>query len=93
MRERRDVSNRYHVEPIGLQRPNRGFSSTTGSLNKNIYALYAMIMGPFRSILRGNLCCKWSSFSTTFEIHASRTGPTEHVALLVGYGDNRIVER
>lgn len=87
------VSYGLDAKSVGTQRPNCCLSATTWASDINIYCFEAKSGGFLGAIFGGKLRCERRSLAASFEIDMSRTGPAEHIALLVANGYDRVVER
>ena len=93
------MGNRCHVrdgsdtDAQSTQGANRGFTAWAGSLDFDVQVLNALFDSCTTSHFRSNLSCKRSRLARTLEALATRRGPRQSVALAVGDGDDRVIER
>jgi len=93
------VGNRCHVrdgsdaDTQSTQGANRGFTARTGTLDFDFQVLDALFDSSTTGHFRSNLSSKGSRLTRTLEALATRRSPRQSVALTVGDGDDRVVER
>src|SRR3954447_21710259 len=92
------VGHRGHVLDAGdldagrLQRADRGLTTRSGTLDQHIDPAYAVLHGPAGGLLRRHLRRERRRLAGALEADVAGRGPREHVAVLVGDGDDRVVE-
>src|SRR3970040_2402594 len=93
VRNRRDVTNRLHLDAHRLERPDRRFAPRTGALD-------ADVDGPetagIRSVARVHRSLRGRerrSLAGPLEADAARARPGDHVPFRIGDRDLRVVER
>src|SRR4030095_13970411 len=93
VRNRRDVANRLYLDAHRLQRTNRRLTTRPWPLHSHVDRAKTIGLGgvacAHRSLRRG----KRRPLPGTLEADASCARPRDHVALGVGDGDLRVVER
>ncbi len=93
------VRNRCHVRDGSdtdtqcTQGANRRFTARAGSLDFDVQVLDTLFDRSTTSHFRSNLSCKRSRLARTLEALATRRSPRQSIALTVGDGDDRVVER
>src|SRR5690606_9520701 len=93
------VGNRSHIrdgcdtDAQSTQSANRRFTTRTGTLDFNFQVLDALFDSSTTSHFRSNLSCKRSRLTRTLEALATGRSPRQSIALAVGDGDDRVVER
>src|SRR6195952_2584957 len=93
VRNRRHVADRCDGEARGLQRTKRRFTARTRTGNLNLQRAHAVFLRLLGYVFRRDLRGIGSRFARTLEAHRSRRRPCNGVALRVGDGDGRVVER
>src|SRR6202000_2978683 len=93
VRDRRHVTDRGDGEARSLQRAKRRFTARTGASNFNLQRAHAVFLRLLGDVFRGNLRRIGSRLTRTFEAHRAGRRPGNGVALRVGDGDGRVVER
>src|SRR6188768_1562237 len=90
---RRDVLDGGDVETGGLQRANRRLTAGAGALGEDLDPLEPVFHALFGGRVGGHLGGERGRLARTFE--PGRTGrlPGDHVAVGIGEGDDRVVER
>lgn len=76
----------------GLQRSDGRVSSGTGSFDQHIDFFQSQFDRRFSSIFRSLGCSKGGIFSGTLETHFTGAGPTNHISIIVGEGDDGIIK-
>src|SRR4030081_2101527 len=93
VRDRRHVADRCDGEARGLQRTERRFAARTGTGNFNLKRAHAVLLRLLGDVFRRDLRGIGGRFARTLEAHRSSRRPGNGVALRVGDGDGRVVER
>src|SRR6478735_11866531 len=93
VRDRGHVADRGDGEARGLKRPERRFAARTGTGDFDFQRAHAVLLRLLRHVLGGNLCGIRGRLARTLEAHRAGGGPGNRVALRVGDGDGRVVER
>lgn len=93
VRKRRDVFDRFDFEPGCFQGSNGAFATTARPLHADFNFLHAKLLGLVGRLLGSHLAGKRGALAASLETCGASTGPTERVALLVGNGYRRVVER
>src|SRR4030095_5431479 len=93
VRDRRHVTDRRNRETRGLQRTKRRFAARTRTGNFHLQRAHAVFLRLLGDVFRRDLCGIGSRFTRTLQTHRSCRRPGNGVALRVGYGDGRVVER
>src|SRR3982075_1501430 len=93
VRDRRHVADRCDGEARGLQRTERRFAARTGTGNFNLKRAHAVLLRLLGDVFRRDLRGIGGRFARPLETHRSRRRPGNGVALRVGNGDGRVVER
>src|SRR6266511_3536262 len=93
VRLRRDVAHAEDLEPRCLERADRRLTARTGPLDEDLDLLQAVLHPLARARVGGHLCSKRRRLAGALE--AGRAGglPRDHVSVLVGERDDRVVER
>src|SRR3954464_15542782 len=92
------VRYRGHVLDAGdldagrLQRADGGLTSRPGPLDQHIDPAHAVLHGPPGRLLRRHLRREGRRLARALETHVAGRRPREHVAVLIGDGDDRVVE-
>src|SRR5215475_7265717 len=92
VRNRRHVTNRGDLEAHRLERPDGRLPARSGSPHEHLDLLEPQVHGLARGVLRGGLRREGRALARALEAYASRTRPRDHVAHLVGEGDDGVVE-
>src|SRR5579862_6496211 len=93
MRNRRHVANRTHFNARRGQSTNGRFAAGTRSADTNIDAAYAMIARHVGGVRSRLLSRKRRPLTRSAEAQRSGTLPRQNVAVHVGDGHDRVVER
>src|SRR5712671_5743844 len=93
VRDRRHVADRCDSETRGLQRTERRFAARTRTGNFHLQRAHAVFLRLLGDVFRRNLRGIGGRFTRTLETHRSGRRPGNGVALRVGDGDGRVVER
>src|SRR5262249_31224179 len=92
VRDRGHVLDHVHFQPDRLERPDRRLAARAGPLDVDVHPLEAMLHRLARRVLGRHLRSEGRPLLRTFESHRPGARPAEHVALLIGDRDDRIVE-
>src|SRR5215471_8136433 len=92
VRNRRHVTNRRDLEAHRLERPDGRLPARPGSPHEHLDLLEPQVHGLARGVLRGSLRREGRALARALEAHAARARPRDHVAHLVGEGDDGVVE-
>src|SRR5690606_11876538 len=76
-----------------LERADGGLSARAGALHHHVHLADAVLHGPSRALLGRHLGGVGGGLARALEAHVAGRGPGEDVALLVGDGHDRVVER
>ena len=79
--------------PMACKRANGGFTAGAGTLDADFDFLHAVRHRLARGVLRDLLRGVGRAFARTFETNAAGARPADEIALHVGDGDLRVVER
>src|SRR6201999_1300573 len=93
VRDRGHVADRCDGEARRLQRTKRRFAARTRTCNFNLQRAHAVFLRLLGDVFRRDLRGIGGRFARTLETHRSGRRPGNGVALRVGDGDGRIVER
>src|SRR5579872_321515 len=93
MRDRRHIADRRNGEAGGLQRAQRRLASRTGARDLHLECAHAVFLRLLSGVLGRDLRGVRRRLARALEPHRARRGPGNSVALHVGDGDHRIVER
>src|SRR5476651_2587123 len=93
MRNRRHVADRGDGEADGLQGAQCRFASRAGTLDLDLERPHAVLHRLLAGILGSHLRGIGRRFARALEALAARGRPGDRIALGVGDGDDRIVER
>lgn len=88
-----DIRDRAHLQAGGLQRPDRGLAARARALDEHVDLAHPVVLGLASGVLRGQLGRKRGRFPGTLEADVPRRCPGNDVALRVGDGHDRVVER
>src|SRR5919112_2774808 len=89
---RGDVPHARHLEPGGLQRPDRGLAARAGALHEDLDLLHALLDALARGRVGGHLRGEGGRLARALEAGAAGGLPGDDVALAVGERDDRVVE-
>lgn len=87
------VSNRFDLQTGSLQRRNRRFAPCAKSLNADLDFAHTEFLGLFRGQFRGTLGGERRTLPAPLESSRPCRSPAKYIAVWIGDGDNRIVER
>src|SRR3954469_17300681 len=93
VRDRRHVADRRHGEARRLQRTKRRFTARTGAGNFHFQRAHAVFLRLLGNVFGRDLRGIGGRLARTLEAHRAGRRPGNSVALRVGDGDGRIVER
>ena len=93
MGNRGDVLDRGDLDAGLLDRANGGVAAGAGALHLHLGAAQAVLDGGTAGLLGGLLCGVGRALAAALEPDATRRRPGNDVALGVGDGDDRVVER
>src|SRR5467141_2224161 len=93
VRDRRHVTDRCDGEARSLQRTKRRFAARTRTSNFHLQRTHTVFLRLLGDVFRRDLRGIGSRFTRTLETHRSGRRPGNGVALRVGDGDGRVVER
>src|SRR5262245_52143378 len=93
VRDRRHVTDRRHLQAASLQRAQRRFTSRARPAHFHLDGLHAVLHGGFSRLLGGDLGGIGRRLARALEAELAGRGPGDRVALHVGDGDHRVVER
>lgn len=93
VRQRGNVFDRLNGKPGRLQRGNRTFATTAWPFDPNFNFFDAELRCFVGTLLGSALTCEGRALTATLEPRRTGTAPTQGVALGIGNGDGRIVER
>src|SRR4026207_2449302 len=93
VRNRRDVANRLHLDPHGLQRTNRRLTARPWALHPDVDRAKSIRFRGVARAHRGLRRGKRRPLPGPLEADAPRTRPRDHVAFGVRDRDLRVVER
>src|SRR5208337_1481758 len=93
MRDGGHVADRSHGEARRLDRAQRGFASRAGAGNLDLERAHAMLGRLAHGVFGGDLRRERRRLAGAFEPHRPGGGPGNRIALRVGDGDHRVVER
>lgn len=92
MRNRRAIFDQLHVDPRGLQRRDRTFTTRAWPFDADFNLTHAELGGLFNGLLSGTLAGERRTLSTTFEAASPRARPTKRIAFGVRNRHGRVVE-
>src|ERR1700750_56058 len=90
---RGDVLDAGDLEPGGLQRADRGLAARARALHEDLDLLHALLDALARRSVGGDLRGEGGGLARALEAGAAGGLPRDHVALAVGEGHDRVVER
>jgi len=90
--QRGHILDRAHGQTGRLERGNGGFATRTRPLNLDIDFLYAKLARLFGGNFGSALGRERGAFAAPLEAHSTTRSKAQRVALLVGDGNDRIVE-
>src|SRR5262249_43022696 len=93
VRDRRYIADRRHREARGLQRTQRRLAARAGTRDLDLEGAHAVLHRLLGGVLRGDLRGERGRLARALEAVAARRRPCNRVALRVGDGDHRVVER
>src|SRR5271165_6607978 len=93
VRDRRHVTDRGDGEARGLQRAERRFAARTGTGDLDFQRAHAVFLRLLGNVLRRDLRGIRGRLARSLEAHRAGRRPGNGVALRVGDGDGRVVER
>src|SRR5262249_39659768 len=93
VRDRRHVTDRGDGEARGLQRAERRFAARTGTGDLDFQRAHAVFLRLLGNVLRRDLRGIRGRLARPLETHRAGRRPSNGVALRVGDGDGRVVER
>src|SRR5580692_8077299 len=93
VRDRRHVADRSNGEARRLQRAKRRFAARTRAGNFNLQGAHAVFLRLLGDVFGRDLRGVGGRLARTLEAHRSRGRPGNGVALRIGDGDGRVVER
>src|SRR5918995_7302435 len=88
-----DVPHSRHLEPGGLQRADRGLAARARALHEDLDLLHPLLDALARGRVCGDLRGEGGRLARALEAGSTGGLPRDHVALAVGHGDDRVVER
>src|SRR6185436_13453 len=93
VRDRRHVTDRCDGEARRLQRTKRRFTARAGASNFHFQRAHAVFLRLLGNVLGRDLCGIGGRLARALEAHRPGRRPGNGVALRVGDGDGRVVER
>src|SRR3954453_14893716 len=93
VRDRGHVADRGDGEARGLQRTKRRFTARTGPCHFNFQRTHAVFLRLLGDVFGGDLRGIRGRLARALETHRAGRRPGDGVALRVGDGDRRVVER
>src|SRR3972149_4075633 len=93
VRHRRNVGNTGDLQSERVQRTNGRLAAGAGPPDAPLEILHAVLQGLAPCALRGDLRGKRRGLARSLEAGSAGGGPGERIALAVGDGDDRVVER
>src|SRR4051794_23922225 len=88
----RDVTDARDLEACGLERADRGLAARARALDENLDALETLVDALARGGVGRDLGGERRGLARALETGAAGGLPRDHVAVLVGQGDDRVVE-
>src|ERR1700744_6434973 len=89
----RDVGNRADLQASGLQRSDGGLAAGARTLHEDVDLAQAVLLSLASRTLGGHLRRERRGLTRSLESDVAGGRPAEDVALRVGDGDDRVVER
>src|SRR5215212_8639428 len=93
VRHRRDVLDPCDLEAGGGQRTDRGLAARTRAFDEDVDLLQTVLLGGAGGLLGGQLRGERRGLAGALEANVAGARPRQRVALEVGDGDDRVVER
>src|SRR6187401_2436013 len=93
VRNGRDVANGHDLQPAGLKRPESRLAAGARPRNLDLDRPHAMLHGGAPRLVGRHLRGIGSGLARPLETELPRRRPGDRVALNVGDGDHRVVER
>src|SRR5690606_11170281 len=93
VRYRSHVGNRSDTDTQGTQSAHRGFTAGAGTLDFHFQVLDTLLHGCTTSHFRCHLSSKRRGLARALEALTTRRSPGQSIALAIGDGDDRVVER
>src|SRR5437773_700602 len=93
VRDGRDVGDGADLEACGLQRADCGLAAGARPAHEHLDRAHAVLQRPLGGRLGGLLRGKWRRLAAALEALRSGRAPGDDVAVDVGDGDDRVVER
>src|SRR3954452_14453274 len=88
-----DVLDARDLEAGGLEAADRGLATGAGALDEDLDLLHALFDALARGGVSRHLRSEGSRLARALEAGAAGRLPRDHVAVAVGQGDDRVVER
>lgn len=92
MWNRRNITNKGHIQTRSGNRPNGGLAPGTRPLDQHGHILHAMVHGLLTGFFRRNLSSKWRTFTRTVKSGCAAGRPANRIPDLIGKTDERIIE-
>jgi hypothetical protein len=93
VRDRCHIGNRCDTDAQSTQSANGRLTTWAWTLDLDVQVLDALFLRCTACHFRSNLGCERRRFTRTFEALATGRSPRQSIALAVGDGDDRVVER
>src|SRR5215475_5933631 len=93
VRLRRDVLDAEDLEAGRLERADRGLTAGAGSLHEDLDLLQAVLHALAGARVGGDLRGERRRLARALEARRAGRLPRDHIPVLVGEGDDRVVER
>src|SRR3954467_4191869 len=93
VRLRGDIGNRADLQAGRLQRPDGGLTARARALDEHVDLLHTVLLRLAGGVLGGQLRSERGRLTRTLEADVTRRRPGDDVALRVGDGHDRVVER
>ena len=92
MRQRSNIDDLCDLDTIVVNGPDGRFPSVSGSFHIHLYLAKSCLMGGLDTFLCCNLGCIGSVLLVSAETHFPSGRPGDHIPLLIGQGDDDVVE-
>jgi hypothetical protein len=90
--DRGHIPDQANREPVHLQSPDRCFSTHTRPFHPHLRRFHSLLHRLSESILSSKLCREGSALPRTLETLSSSTRRSDDIAVIVGDGNDRVVE-
>ena len=92
VRQRSDIRDLFHDDARGVDGTDSGLTALSRTFDVNLHSAQTEVVSHFRAILGHHLGGVGSVFLGTSVSHLARGGPGNDLAVVVGEGDDDVVE-